>query len=265
MSWWAAKFFEKHPVFSHAEFLAESERHGSGDIGTAQVLLTYWQRRQRIVRVRRGLYAVADRSPSIERSVLIASRAADDAVLAGHTALAIHTDFKLHSEDWPMIFLTRSRARPFTCEGDHFIPIRVDSEGVLQFRVATVSDVKVKVSPLERAMVDSLDRVSILGWRDTWRLMEAVPRKALKLDKVIAYALSLGNAVLIGKLGFFLERRQYELRVSAQVLKKLRRRVPAKPRLSGSLELERGRVASGWNVMVPESVWRGDFQPDSGQ
>jgi len=58
----------------------------------------------------------------------------------------------------------------------------------------------VRVTGLERTLVDVLDRPDLEGgWEEIWRSLESV--EFFDLDQVIKYALLLGNATTIAKVG----------------------------------------------------------------
>jgi len=67
-----------------------------------------------------------------------------------------------------------------------------------------------------------------------------------------------GQATLAAKVGFFLERRQAVLGVPRTVLERLRRMRPKQPHY-----LDRkvgGRMAPGWNLMVPAPALTGEWE-----
>ncbi len=82
-------FLERHPVFTTAEFASYLDTHRPGATKTVDSLLRYYTRRGRLIRIRRGLYAVVPRGfdPGAYHidPYLIAAKMADDAVLAYHT------------------------------------------------------------------------------------------------------------------------------------------------------------------------------------
>ena len=87
-------FFRTHPVFTGAE-LADHVS-SSGEVGerARETLLAYYRKTGRVVRVRRGLYAVippgADADSYPVDPFLVAAKMTPDAVLSHHTALEFH-------------------------------------------------------------------------------------------------------------------------------------------------------------------------------
>ena len=51
-------FLAQNPVFTSEQFREFQSRRGSGNASTRKTLLAHYERRQRITRVRRGVYAV---------------------------------------------------------------------------------------------------------------------------------------------------------------------------------------------------------------
>jgi predicted transcriptional regulator of viral defense system len=111
----------------------------------------------------------------------------------------------------------------------------------------------VKVTTLERTLVDVLDAPRHGGgWEEIWSSLEAV--EFFDVDAVTEYALKLGSAVTVAKVGFFLEQHREELMLDDQHLERLRKHAPSQP-----MYLERGKRESGkllrrWNLVVPERI-----------
>ena len=87
-------FLARHSVFTSDEFAAFNAGRGTGSRRSAEALLAYHTRAGHLLRVRRGLYAVVPVgiSPATTPGdpYLLATRVADDAVPAYHTALEVH-------------------------------------------------------------------------------------------------------------------------------------------------------------------------------
>src|SRR5450759_5416436 len=118
-------FFETHPLFTMQEYLAA--RSGTGrSLSTAKNLLAKHIAAGRIVRVRRGLYATVARGVDSRQSpvdpFLVASRLADDAVVAYHAALQFFG--KTYSVWRRFDYLTDDRRRPFAVRGDEYRPVQ---------------------------------------------------------------------------------------------------------------------------------------------
>lgn len=252
-------FFDAHPVFRHAEFLAARATRGRS-VRTSNNLLAQHLTAGRLVRVRRGLYATVPRSVDPARAAvdpyLVCSHVADDAVVAYHAALQFFG--KAHSVWRRFHYLTRNRARPFSFRGLEFVavqaPAPVRSRPDWGGSVVEVEHAgsRVRVTALERALVDVLDEPARGGgWEEIWRSLEMV--EYLDLEVVVAYALLLNSALTVARVGFFLEQHRDPWMVEESHLEALRAHAPAQPRYLDSTR-QPGRLIPRWNLIVPEYV-----------
>ena len=252
-------FFETHPVFTHAEFV-EAGESGGRSRATSNNLLSKHLAAGRLIRVRRGLYATVPRGVNPAQAVvdpyLLATKLADDAVVAYHAALQFHG--KAYSVWRRLSYLTRKRSRASSFRGQDYEPVQVPvalrarpdfGGGVIEVRHGGGL---VRVTSLERALVDCLDSPDKGGgWEEIWRSLEMV--EFFDLDALIDYALRLGSALTIARAGFFLEQHQEELMVERNHLERLRAHAPAQPRYLDSARRP-GKLVSGWNLIVPEDL-----------
>ena len=258
-------FFADHPLFTHEEFVDARAPRGATR-HTSDTLLAKHVAAGRIVRVRRGLYAVVPRGVEPARNpvdpYLLATKLTPDAVVGYHAALQFHGRAYSLWNRWHV--LTSSRARPFQYQGMEFVPVRVPvvlrgladwGGGVIETRYAGGV---VRVTTLERTLVDVLDApMKAGGWEETWRSLEMV--EFFDLDAVIEYASRLGSALTAARVGFFLEQHREELLVERQHLEQLRELAPAQPRYLDARR-ESGRLVSPWNLVVPERVLERTWQ-----
>ena len=250
-------YFDQNPVFRHEDFVAAHTAGGRRSLHTSHNVLAQHVAAGRLLRLRRGLYATIPRGLDPKKAVvdpyLIATSLAKDAVVAYHAALQFHG--KAHSISSRFTFFARRRMRPFRFRGAQFVPVQVPAAlralrggggGVIEQRHAGGL---VRVTTLERAMVDVLDAPGYGGgWEEIWRSLETV--EFFDLDSVIAYALRLGSALTVARVGFYLEQHREELMVEDRHLKRLRAHAPAQPRY---LDRRRkpGNLVSKWNLIVP--------------
>ena len=107
-------FFNRHPVFTGDELAAFLASEGPRNPRTQEALLLYHVKMSRLVRVRRGLYAVVPTGASAASypvdPFLLASRMTKDAVLAYHTAMEFHG--KAYSVYEHFVYLSAAPARP---------------------------------------------------------------------------------------------------------------------------------------------------------
>ncbi|MEI6449835.1 MAG: type IV toxin-antitoxin system AbiEi family antitoxin [Actinomycetes bacterium] len=258
-------FFETHPVFTMQEFLGA--RSGIGrSTSAAKNLLAKHIVGGRIVRVRRGLYATVLRGVDPGQSpvdpFLVTSRLADDAVVAYHAALQFFG--KSYSVWRRFDYLTDDRRRPFAFRGDEYLPVQTpaplrglpDKGGGVE--AATHGGGRLYVTSPERSMVDVLHSPQRCGgWEEVWRSLEMVELVDVDVDvdvdAVVAYALRLGSAITVARVGYFLEQHRDELLIDSEQLAELRRHAPRQPRYLDSTRTS-GRFARGWNLVVPDDV-----------
>ncbi len=258
----AAGFFARNPVFTHAEFLSAHGAGGRRSAHTANNILAHHLAAGHLVRVRRGLYATVPRTVEPEAAAvdpyLVASKLTADAVVAYHAALQFHG--KAYSVSNRFTYLTRRRARSFRYRQAEFVPVQLpaalrklrlpDSGGGI--REQRHAGGLARVTTLERTLVDVLDAPEYGGgWEEIWRSLESV--EFFDLDAVIAYALKLGSALTVARVGFFLEQHRETLMVEEHHLEALRAHVPGQPRYLDRRR-EPGKLVSRWNLVVPEHV-----------
>ena len=254
------EFFSAHPVFTHEELVASLRKDKARSPKTREALLAYHQEQGRILRVRRGLYWVvpsgADPATCPVDAYLLAAKMTDDAMLAYHTALEFHG--KAYSVFEELQYLTDRAARPVTFRSYRFRPVRfpkkLTAEDKQLFGVKEMdrAGITVRVTTLERTLVDLLDRPDLGGgWEEIWRSLETV--EFFDLDIVVQYALLLENATTAAKVGFFLEQHKERLMLDDSHLERLRARQPRKPHYL-TRGRRGGRLVSDWNLVVPVEV-----------
>ena len=256
-----AGFFRVHPVFTARELADHLSAHGDVGSRAQEALLAYHSKTGRIVMVRRGLYAVippgADPKSYPLDPFLIGAKLTEDAVFSHHTALEFHgSAYSVHE------YFTYSAARPpsrVTFRSHVFrgvkFPRVLRLKGKETFDVLTAdrAGTEVRVTGLERTLVDTLSRPDVSGsWEEIWRSLELI--EFFDLDRVVEYALLLENATTAAKVGFFLEQHREALMVEECHLKPLRSLLPRQPHYLDRAKRKSGRLVSEWNLVVPEQV-----------
>jgi len=252
-------FFDKHPVFTHGEFVSAHTATGRSP-NTSNTLLRKHVAAGRLLRVRRGLYAVVPRGADPQTApvdpYLVATALADDAAVAYHAALQFHG--KVYSVSRRFHYLTCARARPCSFRGADFVPVRVPASlrdlsdlggGIREHPHAGGS---ARVTTLERALVDVLDAPDKgAGWEEVWRSLEQV--EFFDLDAVIDYVQKLGSAIAAARVGFFLEQHRDALMVEDSHLDALGQLGPGEPRYFDPGR-QSGKLVPRWNLVVPEQI-----------
>jgi predicted transcriptional regulator of viral defense system len=253
-------FFARHPVFRYDEFVEVHAGQGGRSRQTSASVLKQHVASGRLLHLRRELYAVVPRETDPASHpvdpYLVASRLAEDAVVAYHAALQFHG--RAYSVWNRFDYLTRARQRRFVFRDLEFVPVQAPAAlrkrpdlggGVVEHRHAGGV---ARVTSLERTLVDVLDAPGRCGgWEEVWRSLEMV--EYFDLDAVVAYTRLLGSALTAARVGFFLEQHREPLMVEGHHLEALRRLAPAQPRYLDARR-ETGRLVKAWNLVVPERV-----------
>jgi predicted transcriptional regulator of viral defense system len=256
-----ADYFATHPVFRFEDFVSAHREGGARKTTASKAVLQQHLRAGHLLHVRRGLYSVVPRGASAENlqvdPFLLASRLAPDAVIAYHAALQLHG--RAHSLSRRVTYLTCARAKPFWFRGAEFAPVPVPPPlrrlpdmggGVVE---VPRTGLPVRVTTLERTLVDVLDAPRHGGgWEEIWRSLESV--EFFDVDAVTDYALKLGSAVTVAKVGFFLEQHREELMLEESHLKRLEEHAPSQPMYLERGKREPGKLLARWNLVVPERV-----------
>ncbi len=255
------QFFRRHPVFTTDELAVHLASRGRASARTRETLLGYHVKAGRLLRVRRGLYAVvppgADPESFPVDPYLIASRLTADAILSHHTALEFHD--RAYSAWQHLTYLAARPSSPLTFRSHVFRGTRFQealarsrntTHGVL---TAERAGLPVRVTSLERTLVDVLDRPRHSGgWEEIWRSLESV--EFFNIEQVVDYALLLCNATTAAKVGFFLEQHREVLMVQSRHLQTLRQHRPRQPHYVDAATNGRGRFVPEWNLVAPREV-----------
>ena len=218
--------------------------------------------RTQAYRLARGLYAsnvgvYRDQVPNV---MLVAAKAAPDAVLAYHSALEVHG--VAHSRAKSVYFLSAGRNSPFDVRGYRFRrapdlesrraqPRQSDrSSRVTQVRTG---DSLVWVTDRERTCVDCLYRLDLAGGLELLR--GASGRSAPCRPRVAGYVCSLGSPTLVARVGWLLSLMREDWLVDSAPLDDLGRVLGR-----GTYWLQRRRpgarydFVSEWRLYVPAGL-----------
>jgi predicted transcriptional regulator of viral defense system len=258
------EFFALNKVFTlkELEHCLSINQSSSAKNSTLYNLLIYHQKQGHILRIRRGLYySIPKGMDSVHcpvDSFLVASKMAEDAVIAYGSALDLHG--KLHSIQNRVVYLTKKRVMALFDFRDIkyqavAIPSALKAAGQETFGVQSIDRLgqPVFLTTLERTLVDVLDRPYLCGsWEEIWLSLESI--EYLDMDQVLKYALLLANSTTIAKLGFFLEAHREALMVPEHYLEELRKHCPAKPHYMDRNQNQSQKMIAKWNLVVPLSL-----------
>jgi len=247
-------FLANHAVFSIGDVRNFLSKQGSTNPNTRRSLLAYHSSRGRIISVRRGIYVSVPLNSSpksfLAQPFLIAAKLTEDSVLAYHTALEYHG--KAYSTFSRLTYISEFRSKATRFQNYDFTCI---TQKMSDFGVEDhfQNGVVVRVTSLERTLVDVLDRPEFSGsWEEIWRSLESI--EFFDLEKVVTYLKSLGNGTTAAKVGFFLDQHREELMVDEGTFKILKILIPKQPHYMDRNSRSDGRLVSEWNLIVPKEI-----------
>lgn len=259
-------YFAQHPVFRHDEFVEVHAVQGGRSPQTSAAVLRQHVASGNLLHIRRGLYATVPRGVDPRRvhvdPYLLASKLAEDAVIAHHAALQFHGR---SCSVWRRYhFLTHSRRQRFVFRDLEFVPVQAPMSvrelpqmggGVVEHRHAGGM---ARVATLERTLVDVLDAPERSGgWEEVWRSLETI--ELFDLDAVIDYTRALDTALTAARVGFFLERHREPLMVEERHLEAFEALAPRQARYLDT-NREPGKLVGRWNLIVPDRFLDGPQQ-----
>lgn len=252
-------------MFTGEELAAFLAANGSTNASTRKSLLAHHKAAGHVIAARRDLFVAVPPGFAPDGFAvdpfLVAAKAAGDAVVAYHAALQLHG--RAYSHTTEIIYLTEKvRGRAFKFQGTTYKPIApppaLVRAGAQDFSVATLDrqGQSVRVTSLERTLVDALDRPDVGGgsWEEIWRSLETI--EFFDVDAVLAYCNLVGNATTTAKVGFFLDQHRESLMLNEPQLAAFRAQRPKSRHymtLPGGRK-ERGQLIKDWNLIVPTSV-----------
>lgn len=251
-----SEFIRNHPVFRREEFVSACYPGAPPGSRAAERALAHHRSTGRLIRVRRGLYAVKSPRSSVT-SFQIAAKLAPDAVLGYHSALEyLGIAYSLWTD---RLILTATKVKGFFHDGVEYRPISfpapLDTPGKRGFGVETRDDggIAVRVTSLERTLVDLLDRPEYSGgWEELWR--SYANAGFLDTRVVLEHTRHLANRTTAARVGWFLEQHREQWLVPDSVLARLETMVPATPVYLIRSRREGGKLHSRWNLIVPARV-----------
>lgn len=208
----------KARIFSLEDVMREMELSRAGGSSA----LARWQKAGLIKQVRRNMYATVDLASDAPMAdkYEIASRISETSYVGWHTALEFHG--LAHQPFYNAFVGSSTRFNNFAFELTDYeycaAPFAPTAENGV---VSPVGNPYVKVTDLERTIVDCCDRIDRAGGiEELLHCLEGVT--LLNEDKIAQYLERYGKAFLYQKVGFILEHTQEHHHVSDQLIEKCR-------------------------------------------
>jgi len=256
-------FFNKHPVFRYEEFSNFMKNNGTNLNSSIRQLLSYYHKQGKIISIRRLLYAVNPETISAGQEIdpyLVAAKATQSAILGYHTALEIHNLAYTTFEE--LTYLTASPSKGFSFQKQYYRPICYPSALAARkkwlFGVYVIKryGIDIKVTSLERTLVDILDRPDLSGgWEEVIRSIGHVV--SFDAKKIIDYVILLNKASIAAKVGYFFELLlPKHLMLTRKHSDKLLERIPKQPYYLETSQKGKGQgiYIKKWQLIVPRYV-----------
>jgi predicted transcriptional regulator of viral defense system len=255
-------FMQTRQVFSLEE--ARSALKPEGSAQAMKERLRYYVRTRRLSPVTRGVYAAVPLGLDADRfrpdPFLVAATVRADAVFAFYSALSLLGAARV---DWNVVTVVTSRRRgPLEVAGVRldFLSVpptlaRLHKQGVGLRSVDRLGR-PLRVTGPERTLVEGFRELGRVGGVGEF-VDGAASFPVLDLDLVERFLRAFDEKVLWAAVGWFLERHQESFSVPNTYLARLERRRP-RARVYLARREGRGRLASRWNLLLPERVTRSE-------
>jgi predicted transcriptional regulator of viral defense system len=250
------EFLERHAVFTPAEFRAALPPETSPS--TVLNRLKQAHERGYVERIRHGVYAsrVGLFSDTLPDPLLIASRLADDCVIAYHSALEAHG--VAHAPFRRVTLLSARASFKVEFHGYEFVVLR-PAKSLLSGETwkSSVTQLRrgnelVTVTSRERTLVDCLNSLKWAGGiEEVLRSVGSFP--SLNVENVIAYLDLLGSASTVARVGWVLSADPDLWRVTQAELDSLRSRLRKGPYFLDDRSRS-GKLVREWRLYVPEHL-----------
>lgn len=258
-------FLSAHPVFTRAEFAAAFER--PADSASITSLLKHHLKAGNIKRLSREVFAAVPAHLSAEHLMVdrfaAASKLRADGVLGYHSALELHG--VAYSEFNEVQLISRGRTEladlPFgLCR--LIAPPKALLDADQADYLTVIMDrlgVPIKVTAIERTLVDVLHRPNIAGGvEEVLQSLDMV--RYLDPEKLVDYVEFLGIRSLAALTGWWLERRQDALGVTESVLDRLRAFLPRSKHYALGSRPGNAVLVEPWRVLLPPQAVETGFE-----
>jgi len=255
-------FFKTHPLFHHGELVSYLQSVGKFNQNTLKAALQYHLTKKHIGRIRRGYYVVTSDflvNSTVENDhLLIAAHMMPDAIISYHTAMEFHA--LAYSIGSIIYFNSDERiGQLVTAYGSYqqvAHPSALKAQNIfLETQLHDRMGMDIRVTTIERTLVDCLHRPELSGgWEEIWRSFESI--HFLDIERVIRYALQLGNATTIAKTGFFLEQHKEQFSVKDEQLNHLACYRPKSKHYMERSHKGAVKFLKRWNLIIPAQYAR---------
>jgi len=255
-------FFNKHSVFRYDEFYQFMKENGVRQNDAIHRSLSYYHKKGEIISIRRLLYAVNPESNFAKYEInpyLVAAKATNNSIIAYHSALELHGLAYTTFEE--IAYLTETNSRGFSFQNQNYRPICYPKSLATKedklFAIDTVQkyEISIKVTSLERTLVDILDRPSLAGgWEEIIRSIDHVI--SIDMEKLVHYVKLLNKSSIASKVGYFLEQLPKYLNFEQKYFDQLLENIPKQPFYIDANTKGKGDgvYIKKWHLIVPRYI-----------
>jgi predicted transcriptional regulator of viral defense system len=228
-----------------------------GKLNSTKVLLNTYLKKGFLKRVRRNLYCainLENRNTTANR-YLIASKINDSSYVAFHSALEIYG--YTNQVSFEVFVLSSKRFDEFEFEGVRY---RYAGRGINDGIVKHKRNSKIKVTDLERSIVDSIKNIEYVGgFSELEECLAICPM--LDKDKLKKYLTIYNSQFLYKKAGYYFDKYKQGLGITEGLLFYCEQEANAASRkyLCEEAKNGYGKLIKRWGLIVPEDFEKGAY------
>jgi len=232
-------------------FNLEDAQKVVGSVENTKVILNSYVKKGLVKRVRRNLYCAVNlenRKATADR-YLVASKINNNAYLTYHSAFEIHG--LSHQVSFLVYVASEQKISDFEFEGVLYKYVgKGIQEGIAHYSLNN----NIRLTDLERTVVDSLDRLDYCG--GVYELDEILKIcRVLDEAKLAKYLEIYDKQILYKKAGYFLERYQQSLGITDGFLSQIEKRTGnTKSYLDKEAKSDNGMLIKRWGLIVPKPL-----------
>ncbi len=222
-----------------------------GKVGNTKMILDSYLEKGLIKRVRRGLfYAVnLDGQNAPANRYLVGSKINGAACLSHHTAFELYG--LTHQASFVVYVESDKIFSDFIFEGTEF---KYAGKGIKEGVVSHKQNSKIRVTDLERTIVESINRLDYCGGiHELDEILKICP--IIKEERLLKYLEIYDKQFLYKKAGYFLEKHSNSLGLTDDLLAAIEMKVGSTRKyISDDARNGHGRLVKRWGLIVPVTL-----------
>jgi len=222
-----------------------------GSYKNAKVIANRLVKKKWLIPLTRGTYLIVPleagvRSEYTEHEFAIASHLAESYYIGYWSALNFHG----LTEQVPMTVyvVTTKRLKDRTILDTRYRFITLIRRKFFGFEKESISNTSVNISDIEKTLADCLDHPEYCGGISEVAKALWNAKDEISMEKLIEYALAMGNSAILKRLGFLSELLQ--ISISEGIMEKIEKHLKKGYVLLDPLEDKKGRYSTKWRLLV---------------